>query len=319
MTKKKWQTTESNSSGFTTGFDEYEGPQAQNVFVGTASTGLIRMEWHMARNGQQIPTNWSQVMMYQFMAPAQFTALGFQVDDAQNVIVSVAMEQQYDWLLLWEHDNLPAPDSLVRLSQYMKRGDVPVISGLYFTRSIPSEPLVYRGRGTLAYDKFDLGDLVWCDGVPTGFLLIHMSIIKAMWEESEEYMLGNRAVRRVFNTPRVHWFDPETGSFNTQSGTSDLAWCRRVIDDGFFAKAGWPEYQEMEFPFLVDTNIMVEHIQNDNIGRQYPPGGVRNYWPEYRRRMAEPLHPDLREKQEEPPALGVSVSDGIGLGEKIGG
>ena len=58
---------------------------------------------------------------------------------------------------------------------YMQQGDVPVVSGLYFTKSEPSEPLIYRGRGSGAYLDFRMGDKVYADGVPTGCLLIHHS------------------------------------------------------------------------------------------------------------------------------------------------
>jgi hypothetical protein len=307
-----WQTINSNSSGYTIGMLANDGGAAvqQRLIVGTALTGLVRGEWVQARFGQVIPTNWSWVQMWQFMAPGSFMPVGYQVDDAQNLICTQAVQGDYEWLLLYEHDMLPAPDALVRLADYMKRKDTPVVSGLYFTRSIPSEPLIYRDLGTLAFEDFDIGDLVWANGVPTGFLLIHMSIIRAMWQESEAYMIGNIETRRIFETPARAWFDPETAEFNTQAGTSDLAWCARVMRDGFFAKAGWPEYQDKEHPFLVDTNIGVMHINNTFAGEQFPPGGIHNYWRKVR---------ESRGKMEpEPPALGVSVGDGIGISEKVG-
>ena len=52
------------------------------------------------------------------------------------------------------------------------------------------------------------------------------------------------------------------------SGTSDLHWCTRVMEGNFFAKAGWGEYQNMRWPFLVDTNIFCRHINPD--GEQFP-------------------------------------------------
>jgi len=308
----EWQQINSNSSGYTSSLMENDGTALvqQKLIVGTASTGLIRMEWHQARMGQVVPTNWSWVQMYQFMAPGQFTPLGYQVDDAQNLICAQAMADDYEWMLLWEHDMLPRPDALVRLAEYMKRKDTPVVSGLYFTRSIPSEPLIYRGRGTLAFEDFDIGERVWADGVPTGFLLIHMSIIRAMWEESEPYMIGNVESRRVFETPSKAWFDPESLQFNTQAGTSDLAWCERVMKEGFFTKAGWPEYQGKDYPFLVDTNIACMHINNTLIGEQFPPAGIHEYW-----RM---VRESRGEMEPEPQPLGIAVSDGVTIGEKVG-
>jgi hypothetical protein len=149
---------------------------------------------------------------------------------------------------------MPPADAFVRFNTYMREAKVPVISGLYYTRSRPSEPLIFRGRGNSFYHNWKQGDLVWCDGVPTGCLLIHSSILKAMWDESSEYFTNNQIVRRVFDTPRHVWYDPETKEHNMQTGTSDLEWCTRVMKGNFFEKAGWPEYKDKEFPFLVDTN-----------------------------------------------------------------
>lgn len=241
------------------------------VLVGTATTGLVRMEWVAGRYGQIIPTNWSYVQMNQWLAG--YIPLGYQVADAQNLIVRDCIEREMEWLLLLEHDTIPPPDAFVRFNKYILDKQVPVVSGLYYTRSRPSEPILYRGRGTSCFTDWKFGDRVWVDGVPTGMLLIHAGILRAMWAESEEYQIKHgdgraETTRRVFDTPRKGWFDPETGQFNAMGGTSDLDWCTRVMREGFFAKAGWKEYEGMEFPFLVDTNIFCRHIDPD--GTVYP-------------------------------------------------
>lgn len=236
------------------------------LMVATPSTGLVRMEWVQGRYGQIIPVNWSMVTMIQFMNG--YVPLRYQVDDAQNIIVKQVIEGDFAWLLLVEHDNILPPDAFIRFNQYIRKGDVPIVSGLYYTRARPSEPLVFRGRGTSVYTDWELGDLVWCDGIPTGVLLIHSSVLKVMYDESEEYQVGNQFIRRVFDTPRHLWHDPETEQYNITSGTSDLAWCTRVMEGDYFKKAGWDEYQDKQFPFLVDTNIFCRHIDMD--GTQYP-------------------------------------------------
>ena len=236
------------------------------ILVGTPSRGTVRMEWVGARYGQIIPTNWSMVQMSQFMS--SFIPTRFSVADAQNLIVREVITKDFEWLLLIEDDTIPPDDLFVKMNQYMRDGKVPVVSGLYYTKSVPSEPLVYRGRGTGAYMKFKIGDKVWCDGVPTGCLLIHHSILKAMWDESPEYVVNGQIVRRVFDTPVKSWIDPETGDVNTITGTSDLDWCTRIMKEKYFDKAGWPQYQKKKYPFLVDTTIFCRHISPD--GQQFP-------------------------------------------------
>lgn len=236
------------------------------LLVATPTTGTVRIEWVQARYGQIIPTNWSVVQMLQFMN--SYIPLRYQVADAQNLIVKEALEKDFEWLFLLEHDVLLPPDGFIQLNEYIRSKRHPVVSGLYYTRSRPSEPVLYRGRGTSYYGDWKQGDKVWCDGVPTGCLLIHCSILKAMWMDSEEYMLNNIKARRVFDTPRAMWLDPQTGAFNTSSGTSDLDWCTRVMTGGYFEKAGWSEYQSMRWPFLCDTQLFARHI--DISGVQYP-------------------------------------------------
>jgi hypothetical protein len=238
----------------------------QRMIVGTASTGNVRIEWVQARVGQGIPTNWSWVQMYQYING--YMPLRYQVADAQNLIVAEAMRGNYDFMLLYEHDVVPPVDALIKLNEYMKAGTPPVVSGLYCTRSRPSEPMIYRGRGNGAFMDWQPGDLVWCDGVPTGFLLVNMAIIRLMWADSEEYPLAGQTVRRVFKTPRDQWIDPDTGVFHTSAGTSDLEWCSRVINGKYLEKAGWPELQAQEFPLLVDTNIFCRHMNPD--GEVFP-------------------------------------------------
>lgn len=246
--------------------DSGEARYVNRLLVATPTTGLVRVEWVAARYGQIIPCNWSMVTINQFMDG--FMPLRYQVADAQNLVVGEVIKGDFEWLLFIEHDVVPPPDAFVRINDYIREEKVPVVSGLYFTRSNPSEPLLYRGRGTSFYDKWKMGDLVWVDGVPTGFLLIHAGILREMWKDSPEYDLQGQVVRRVFETPRSLWFNPEKREFHSLAGTSDLQWCTSVMEGGYFKKAGWKKYQKKKWPFLVDTNIFCKHINPD--GRQYP-------------------------------------------------
>jgi hypothetical protein len=235
------------------------------LMMGTPTRGTIRMEWHGALASQMTPTNWEITTVPSVMNA--MIPVRFQVADAQNIIVRSMLGGNYEWLLLLEDDVIPPPTLFVKLNNYMREAKIPVVSGLYYIKGDPTEPLIYRGRGTGAFTDFERGDLVWADGVPTGCLLIHRSILQAMWDESEDYLAGNsQPTRRVFDNPTRAWV--KDGIVASRSGTSDLAWCTRVMRDGFFEKAGWPEFQEKEYPFLVDTSIFCGHITLE--GRIYP-------------------------------------------------
>lgn len=284
--------------------DSGNSSYVNRLLVGTATTGLVRIEWVAARYGQLIPPNWSTVEMRQMLNA--YIPLRYQVDDAQNLIVDHAIKNDFQWVLLIEHDNILPLDAFIRFNEYIRNASHPVVSGLYFTRSYPSEPLVYRGRGTSFYGDWQIGDKVWCDGVPTGCLLISVALLKAIWEDSEEYQAGKMFPRRVFNTPRDIWYDPGSEQFNTVNGTSDLDFCKRIIDGGYLEKSGWTDHARMAYPFLVDTNIFCGHIEPN--GEIYPP-----QYHEIRKRLGE-----LQASERKPPALGISVSDSAGVGDKVG-
>jgi hypothetical protein len=202
---------------------------------------------------------------------SSYAPIGYQLSDAENLTAKVVVEGNFDWFLSWEDDNIPPLNALVKINEYIIKKDTPVVSGLYFTKSVPPEPILYRGMGMGYYADWKLGDKVWVDGIPFGFTLIHGNIIRELWKESPEYIVNGTVTRRVFDAPSESYIDPVTGGWMNQAGTSDLAWCKRLIKDKIFEKAGWPEFQKKEFPFLVDTSIFVKHIDRQT-GVQYPIG-----------------------------------------------
>lgn len=210
-----------------------------------------------------IPTNWSFADMLQFLAPE--IPIAYQLADAQNLLAKKVVEDNYEWVIMIEDDNVLPPDAFLRMNQYMNEGKVPMVSGLYFLKSTYAEPLLYRGKGNSHFRDWKLGDRVWVTGMPMGFLLIHGSLIRAAWEESEEYTVMGEKTRRVFEQPNNMWFDEESGGIIAKGGTTDLQWCSRLMEDGLFAKAGWPKFQKMKYPFLVDTRIFVKHIDQGGV------------------------------------------------------
>ena len=237
------------------------------LLMATPSRGMVRIEWHLAVRALAIPPNWAAMSMVSKLN--EFVPVRYTVADAQNLITREVIQGGYEWLFLLEDDVMPPPDLLIRLSAYMTQGKKapPVISGLYFQKSRPSEPVLYRGRGNGAFADFKIGQKVWADGVPTGCLLIHASILHAMWNESPEYRAMGELTRQVFESP-ARAFLGVNRELATATGTSDLEFCRRLMEEDFFKKAGYPNYQRKKWPFLCDTRMLCSHIAQD--GTTYP-------------------------------------------------
>lgn len=238
------------------------------IMIGTPTTGNIRMEWALARYGQIIPTNWSQIQMVQYMAT--YAPINYLIADAQNLIVHEMLNKGFEWLFLLEHDVILPVDAFARINAHIRSEKNPVVSGLYFTKSIPAEPMIYRGRGNSYFHKFKYGDYIYADGVPTGCLLIHRSILEVMAKEANDYLIPSTQtkVKEIFITPRDMWFDDMTGQWNATTGTSDLDWCTKIIKNDIMKKAGWKKHAKLKYPFLVDTNIYCKQV--DDQGVTYP-------------------------------------------------
>lgn len=265
---KKTQITHAGVPNQTVLTSGKKGNPRNRVLIVTPTLGVIRMEWALARYGQAMPCNWAASSAS--LGIGTSVPMHYLVADAQNLGVEDCIRREFEWLLLWEDDVIAPPDALLRLNRYMISEEVPVVSGLYFLKSNYSEPVLYRGSGNGAFTDFQIGDLVWVTGVPTGFLLIHSKVLKLMYDESEEYTtLGKRKTKKVFETPSKIIYDPETGGMAAASGTSDLNWCARVIREKVLARAGWPKIGRRKYPFLCDTRIFCRHIDLTT-GKQYP-------------------------------------------------
>ena len=242
----------------------------KRILVGIPMTGLLRSEWHLAYLSQIIPCNWAHSIHAQPIN--QYSPIKFLVADARNLVVQRAVLDKFDWLFFLDHGVVLPHFAFKMLNEYMLKAEVPIIGGLYFTKGVPSEPLLYRGRGNSYYTNWKLGDKVWSDGMGLGCHLISVSILKIMYEESEEYQIqpGLRA-RRVFDSPSYFIKDSKTMGLIKCAGTEDLPWYERIQKEGVFKKAGWPKFQRKKFPFLCDTKLFCRHI--DFSGQQFPSQG----------------------------------------------
>lgn len=255
--------------GYRTVIPFKEGDIQKRVMIGIPMTGVLRAEWVLARYGQVIPCNWSQNDYIQWID--QYSPMRFMVADARNIVVQAFVEGGFEWLFFIDHDVVLPPLFFVTFNQYMLEKKVPIVTGLYWTKSVPSEPLIYRGRGNSYFKDWKIGDKVWVDGHGMGCTLIHGSILKLLYEESPEYQVAGKTIRKVFETPTKVFYDPESNSFNVQTGTEDLEFLHRIIKENVLARAGWKALSKKEFPFLVDTRLFCWHIRED--GTRFPSMG----------------------------------------------
>jgi len=246
-----------------------DSPINRRVMLCVPMTGLVRAEWMLARYGQIIPTNWSHGELIQWMD--MHVPMGFGVAEARNLAVKNFIDGGWEWLFFIDHDVILPMNTFVAWNMRMHEKKIPIWGGLYFTKSQPAEPLMYREWGESFVTDWKMGDKVWVRGMGMGNNVIHRSILELLYKDSEEYEWGGHKMRRVFETPRTAELDPETGMWRTSGGTEDIFFYDRIIKGNYLAKAGWPYVAKRKYPFLVDTSIFARHI--DVNGKQYPANG----------------------------------------------
>lgn len=243
--------------------------ETKRLLLGLPVTGLVRVEFMFAKESAIIPTNWSHAQCPYAIHEHMVAPLGYDVKDARNYCVQAAVTQGYEWLFFLDHDVIVPPDLFIKLNAYMHEGTIPIVSGLYTTKSDPAEPLVYRGRGTSYYRDWKLGEKVWVDGTGCGCLLLSVKLLRAMWEDAPEYVAaGQYTLRRVFETPFFQWVDPEAGSYSSFAGTEDLSFFDRVREGGYLKKTGFTEVAKKKYFICMDSSIFCMHI--DQSGTKYP-------------------------------------------------
>jgi hypothetical protein len=235
---------------------ENAGKYKHKLLVGTPTMGNIRIEFHNAVNGLVMPVN--------FQISNQ-TPIGFLVADAQNLICFDALQRGFEWVLFLEDDVLVPADLLLRLERYMIDKDTPLVSGLYPLKSTTPMPFIFRGRGTGVFTDFKVGEKVWADGVPTGCLLVHTSVLEGLAKVVPTYALptsgGQTQLPRIFETPRKAYADAGAGTYQKLVGTSDLYFCDQLREHKILQKTGWKKAAARPYPYLVDTAINCGHVE----------------------------------------------------------
>lgn len=259
------------------------------VMMGIPSLGTVRMEWALAYMNMIMPMNWSAstvIHPVRILSPLQY-----HVAEAQNVIVKTLLDSPWDYLLLIEDDVIVPPSLMIRMGKWLEHGKYPMVSGLYHLKANPPEPMTFRGRGNGSFEGWRKGagaiekradlpkavkphEVCFCDGVPTGCLLISRKLLEVAWEASNPIVLRYQRTdglieevptREVFKTTREAGENPETGGYYRRVGTSDLEFCDKAMKNGWFKEAGFKEAAKMKYPFPVDLKLVCGHIDRNGV------------------------------------------------------
>lgn len=171
---------------------------------------------------------------------ARILALGQEVGEAYNNAIEAVLAHpdlsEFEYILTIEHDNIPPPDSVVRLIAAMDaHPEFSCIGGLYWTKGEGGVPQIWGDPNDPVLNFRPqpprVGELVECCGTGMGFNLWRLSMFKD-------------------DKLRKPWFKTETGLNGGGSGTQDL----------YF----WADARKHGHRCAVDCSVLVGHY--DKVG-----------------------------------------------------
>ena len=114
--------------------------------------------------------------------------------NARNEITKMAIDQEFDRVLWLDSDMIFAPDSLIKLNERMDE-DKDFVSGLYFSRMEPIEPVIYKDvwwklrdentidTGTYKYYDYPKESIFQIAGSGFGIVMTSVDMLKAVTKE----------------------------------------------------------------------------------------------------------------------------------------
>lgn len=133
-------------------------------------TRPVALDWAFAFKGLNPPINYNTIFCCVRNKP---------VADARNFIVEEAIKQSAKYIFFLGDDTIVPPHALRQLIFRMEHDpELTVVGGIYFSKSEPPAPLVFRGNGEGSYWDWKIGEYFPVTGLGMDCTLIRVSELK---------------------------------------------------------------------------------------------------------------------------------------------
>ena len=200
-----------------------------NIVVGIPSFGMVSTYFMQARISQQFPLVSSAVDKIVLNKP---------IADARNEIVEFALEQGANYIYWLDDDVVAPPESFVKLFRHQKD----IINGVYWSKSNPPMPLLFRGHLQGPYWDWKVGDLIEIDAAGNGLTLVKTDVY-----------------RKISETVGGPWYSTEYLSFPGQDGEITPTPLNNTEDLYFYWKA-----RKAGYKIWADTSVQAYHYDKNN-------------------------------------------------------
>jgi predicted SAM-dependent methyltransferase len=182
----------------------------KGVVIGMPSTGrLVPRQWAYMLQSLEPPINWNHY---------NHVVEGKPVDEARNMIVDWAQKNRIAYIFFLGEDTVPPVYTLQRLIFLAENNpQIDVVGAMYWSKSNPPNPLVFRQSGVGSYWDWKLGELFKIWGIGMDATLIRVSAFDKI---KKPYFLTMKADASV------------DGVNYAESWTEDLYFCDKLNKAG---------------------------------------------------------------------------------------
>lgn len=196
-----------------------------NIVVGIPTFGMVSVYFMQARVAQQFPLVSSAVDKIVLNKP---------IAEARNEIVEFALEQGANYIYWLDDDVIPPPDAFLKLYRHQKD----IINGVYWSKSNPPMPLLFRGHLEGPYWNWHVGDLIEIDAAGNGLTLVKTDVY-----------------RKISETIGGPWYSTDYSSFKDMKAAAH----NNTEDLYFYWKA-----KQAGYKVWADTSVQALHYEKFN-------------------------------------------------------
>ena len=208
-----------------------------DCIIGIPSFGQVSMHWAMSLTSIAMPINFTN----------QFSiVLDKKIDDARNEISAIVVNNDTEprFLFFLDDDVIMPPNTLRKLVHRMENlpEDVGAISGVYYAKNEPGEPLIFKERGRGSYYDWKVGDFFQTWAAGCGLVLIRADVLRRMKEQhGEPWFMVDYGLSQT-----------KEGAYEARALTEDLYFYNKMAET--IAPNGKP------YSLWIDTNIQASHF-----------------------------------------------------------
>lgn len=199
-----------------------------NIVVGIPSFGTVSTFFMQARSMMQFPLVSSSVDKIVLNKP---------IAEARNEIVEWALGQNANYIFWLDDDVIAPPDAFLKLWRHQKD----IINGVYWSKSNPPMPLLFRNHLEGPYFDWRMGDLIKIDAAGNGLTLVKTDVYRRM----EKELKGPWYSTEYYSFPGVE----DAFGFSPPNNTEDLY---------FYWKA-----RKLGYEIWADTSIQAQHYEKN--------------------------------------------------------